>query len=253
MQGKREFNDNMRERFIYNADRAQDQGEYFYNLINNWARQYKDLADPELASSAKDYFGSLDEALDRGKQDVNAIFEAAEQVETDYAAKFADVAFEMSMFADRITALAGVLRNPAPELAANPFAAPDFAERLEQAKIDLLKKEQSLYAQAIAAGSLKMPSLLNKLLWGNQDISLGVRATFMARSDVEDVKWQRSEGGKSMITVAFKDGRDPKILQEGEDFYIRDGQAYFYNKARNILEARGLKLIMRKRKAVAPQ
>ena len=77
--------------------------------------------------------------LDKSKQNLAKIFEAAEAVENSYAEKFGDIVFEMGLYADRINALLSVLQPTTP--IANVFIAPDFAERLGKARAELLEKE----------------------------------------------------------------------------------------------------------------
>jgi len=69
-----------------------------------------------------------------------------------------------------------------------------------------------------------------------------VRALFEARGDVDKVEWERTGAGQSIITITYKDGRDPQILEEGKDYYIKDDKSYFYNNVRGILEAQGVKV-----------
>jgi hypothetical protein len=139
VKGKREFNENQRDELIKNADKGKEQAEHFYRQINDWANKYKKYDSANLASNAKSYFEGLDKALDKSKEDINKIYTAVEQVEKDYAEKFSNVAFEMGLYADRINALRDVLRPVGP--VANVFAAPDFADRLNAAKQQILEKE----------------------------------------------------------------------------------------------------------------
>jgi len=69
-----------------------------------------------------------------------------------------------------------------------------------------------------------------------------VRATFESRDDVEKVEWERTEEGKSRVTITYNDGREPQVLLEGLDYYIKDDKSYFYNNVRTILEAQGVKV-----------
>jgi hypothetical protein len=135
MKGKRDFNENQRYDLRLYAGQAQDQAENFYGDISGWASKYKKYDSAGLAGKAKSYFEGLDSALEKGKDDIDKMFTAAEEVENEYAEKFEGVAFEMGLYADRINALLSVLQ-PVVPLASNtnPFAAPDFEQRLEKAK-----------------------------------------------------------------------------------------------------------------------
>ena len=139
MKGKREFNENMRQELISNAEKGIDQSNYFHGQIDQWVRKYEKYAVPGLSRAANDYFGGLNNALEKAKQDINKIFEAAEQVENDYAKKFGDIAFEMGLYANRINALLSVLQTPGPQT--NAFAAPNFEERLKNAINTALEQE----------------------------------------------------------------------------------------------------------------
>ena len=81
-------------------------------------------------------------------------------------------------------------------------------------------------------------ALLNSILMGNSNV--GIRTIFESRSDVDKVDWERTENGKSKITVTFNNGDPAVVLLEGEDYYIaEDGKSYFYNNVRAMLEAAG--------------
>ena len=110
------------------ADKGKNQADHFYSRMNGWIDQYKKHASYALPSSAKNYFEGLNNALDISKQNLAKIFEAAEEVENDYAEKCGNVAFEMELYTDRINALLSVLHR-GPVL--NAFIAPAFAKRLE--------------------------------------------------------------------------------------------------------------------------
>ena len=91
--------------------------------------------------------------------------------------------------------------------------------------------------------SLKLDSnSLKEMLWGGAVPNLGVRATFEARIDVKEVKWERPVAGESTVTITFKDGRNPQVLKEGVDYYMEGDKAYLYNNVRTILESHGLQV-----------
>jgi uncharacterized protein YukE len=73
-----------------------------------------------------------------------------------------------------------------------------------------------------------------------------VRTIFESRSDVEKVDWERTADGKSIITITFNDGKPPQVLVEGEDYYIKDDNAYLYNNVRTVLESSGAEIDYKK-------
>jgi hypothetical protein len=81
MIGKREFNENQRNDIITNADNGIGQAEHFSRMIEEWMNQHKEFASSGVNRSAVEYFSSLDGTLNKSKQDINKIFEAAEEVE----------------------------------------------------------------------------------------------------------------------------------------------------------------------------
>ena len=106
-------------------------------MIREWSKEYGDLAANGLSSSAKNYYEKLNETLYKSQNDTYKLFAAAEQVENEYAKKFEYIAFEMSLYVDRIKALLSVLQPPRP--VTNVFDALGFGERLEKAKQEITK------------------------------------------------------------------------------------------------------------------
>ena len=144
---KREFNENQRYELALYARQGVDEAGYYHEMITDWLRDNQYLAPSNLGSSAKSYYEVVQKTLNKAGEDVNAIYDAAEAVEKEYAAKFEDIAFEMSLFADRITALRDVLRTPSVVMTGNPLTSDDFAARLAVAKTELMCKEvDALYA-----------------------------------------------------------------------------------------------------------
>jgi len=127
---KREFNENQRADLKYRADKGIDEAEYFFALFHGWIRNHEKALSYAFGKYTIEYFDEyaksyfiglpnnsasykgLAGVLDDSKNDIYSIFEAAQQVENEYAKKFGDIAFEMNLYADRINALCGVLKNP---------------------------------------------------------------------------------------------------------------------------------------------
>ena len=146
MIGKREFNEAQRGDIVLKTDGGIRQAESFNDMIREWTKKYGDLASSGLTGSAKNYYESLGETLNRGKNDINKIFDTAEQVENDYAKKFGDIAFEMGLYAERIKALRDVLKTPTGSTI-NAFNLSDFETRLSEAIYRLNENEANELAK----------------------------------------------------------------------------------------------------------
>jgi murein DD-endopeptidase MepM/ murein hydrolase activator NlpD len=153
-----------------------------------------------------------------------------------------------------IAALRGKMTTGAKGILAGPFFLQDLIIKLLQKKFigkpDPIKRiyDAGLYRYgSISIHPLK-PGTLSSIQ-PSKTLSPGipVRSIFESRSDVESVVWERTEDGKSIITVTFNNGKPPQILTEGEDYYIgKDGNAYLYNNVRTIAEAGGAEVDFKK-------
>jgi hypothetical protein len=172
VKGKREFNESQRNELIQNADSGQNQVDYFYGELSNWAATYKKYDSAGLAGKAKSYFTGLDSTLEKGKEDINKIFTAAEEVENEYAGKLEDVAFEMGLYADKLNALLSVLQPVAP-LASGPnlFAAPDFKRRLAKTVTNIQENEAAQLAEHYLKGGKWKDYIAAQMERAPQDIA----------------------------------------------------------------------------------
>jgi hypothetical protein len=139
MNGKREFNIEQKWDIMAKADAGKRQAEHFHDMMRDWIKEYGDLTTYGLAGSAQNYFDSIGKVLGESQQDIQKLYDAAAEVEKYYAEKFENIAFEMSLYASRIKALRSVLQPPGS--VANPFEAPDFGDRLEHVKREIVENE----------------------------------------------------------------------------------------------------------------
>ena len=155
---KREFNENQRyEISLYARNGRQDELPYYRDMIQTWIKENSKLTATLFSVSVSNYYSKLYQTLEIAEKDINNLYEAAEAVENEYAAKFEEIAFEMKLYASRITSLRNVLTNPVSgQLSGNTFRAADFAERLADAKTQILSEEierQIALAQSYAGAA----------------------------------------------------------------------------------------------------
>jgi hypothetical protein len=156
---KREFNEEQRADLKNKAKLGIEQAEYFSNLFRGWMNQHESAinyamtkyAAPYVANYAESYCKDLADVLSKGMDDIDAIFTAAEQVENEYAEKFANIAFEMDLYAQRINALRDVLR-PAGPVKSSVFEWLDFEEKLNAAVYKLNEQEAVILAKYYLEG-----------------------------------------------------------------------------------------------------
>lgn len=166
MKGKREFNTEQKDSIYEYAGRGKSQVAHFHKKIREWTNEYGDIASSGLSSSANNYYDKLNEALIKSQNDVNRLYEAAEQVENEYAKKFGDIDFALGLYVDRINALLSVLQTRGQ--VADVFAAEGFGVRLVKAKRELDKILNKEILGLLASLSAN-PENLEKLNLENYD------------------------------------------------------------------------------------
>ena len=139
MRGKREFNIEQKVMFLDSTKKGKEQVAYFYKKVKEWTCQYQKFATSGVASSANSYFGGLDNSLNKGAQNIEKIYTAAEEAELDLAEKFGQINIEISAYSMKIKALLSVLQPVGP--VANVFNDLGFAERLAKAQRERIQYE----------------------------------------------------------------------------------------------------------------
>jgi len=141
---KKVFNEDLREDICLNVMRGIEQSDYFNHEFTAWMNRYNNLASYGLRSNANNYFTNLNKTLIATSSSVTQIFCAASEVERNYAKKFEDIAFEMSMYADRIEMLRNFLKPAVINTGLTALNFPDFGDWLNRVIVNQVKKDTEL-------------------------------------------------------------------------------------------------------------